>query len=62
VTADLDELIRDNFLLSTRNRIHYKVLEYFYKATQIVIELAQDHLIISDKEFRFDFDKASEPS
>ena len=36
-TSDVDELIRENFMLRTRNRIHYKVLEYLYKATQILI-------------------------
>ena len=32
-TSDLDQLIRDRFVLKTRNRIHYKVLEYLYKST-----------------------------
>ena len=41
-TADLDQLIRDRFLVKTRNRIHYKVLEYFYKATQVIIHMFQD--------------------
>jgi hypothetical protein len=36
-SSDVDELIRENFMLKTRNRIHYKVLEYLYKATQILI-------------------------
>ena len=36
-TSDIDELIRENFMLKTINRIHYKVLEYLYKATQILI-------------------------
>ena len=37
-TADIDEMIRENFMLRTRNRIHYKVMEYLYKATQILIQ------------------------
>jgi hypothetical protein len=36
-SADLDEVIRENFMLRTRNRIHYKVLEYLYRAAQILI-------------------------
>ena len=32
-SGDVDEIIRENFMLRTRNRMHYKVLEYLYKAT-----------------------------
>ena len=45
-TNDLDQLIRDRFVLKTRNRIHYKILEYLYKATQIIIHDHQDQFTV----------------
>ena len=36
-STDLDEIIRENFLRKTRNRLHYKVLEYVWKCVQVLI-------------------------
>lgn len=36
-SSDLDEIIRERFMLRTRNRMHGKVLEYVHKSMQVLL-------------------------
>ena len=53
-STDLDELIRERFVQKTRNRIHYKVFDYLYKVTQVLIADHTDSFLVAQNAPRED--------